>query len=257
VIMNLAVNARDAMPQGGRVRISVGATDLPAVDAARLQLSPGPYVTVEAADTGTGMDAATRLRIFEPFFTTKPAGQGTGLGLSTVYGILQQSGGGIEVESEIGRGSTFRVYLPLGAAPEVPRLTSTAATREPRARETVVLIAEDEDAVRALMRAVLTEAGFRVFEAASGTEARALVQSLTQPIDLLITDVVMPGLVGPDLARIVLDRFPQTRVLYITGYASHAAVPTGFFNEGDVLMLKPFLPDQLLAKVHERLDGVI
>ena len=257
VIMNLAVNARDAMPMGGTIRIRVDSIDLSKVDAARLQLPPGPYVMVEAVDTGTGMDAATRARIFEPFFTTKPPGQGTGLGLSTVYGILQQSGGGIDVESAVDEGSTFRVYLPLGAAPEPPRVSIAPAARKAREREASVLVAEDEEAVRALIRAVLTDAGFRVFEAASGSEARALVYSLEHPVDLLITDVVMPGLVGPDLAKIVLDRFPQTRVLYITGYASHASVPAGFFNEGDVLMLKPFLPEQLLAKVHERLDGVV
>jgi two-component system, cell cycle sensor histidine kinase and response regulator CckA len=255
VIMNLAVNARDAMPHGGAIRIAVFRTDLSLSNARRLQLPSGPYVTVETTDTGTGMDASTRARIFEPFFTTKPPGKGTGLGLSTVYGILQQSGGGIDVDSEVDRGSTFRVYLPFAAGTDVARSAPGPVPPAALSREGTVLVAEDEESVRALIRAVLTNAGFRVFEAASGTEARALVQSLDRPIDLLITDVVMPGLVGPDLARIVLARFPQTRVLYITGYATHSSVPAGFFDEGDVLMLKPFLPEQLLAKVQERLHG--
>ena len=256
VIMNLAVNARDAMPHGGTIRIAIGRRDLAAGDDPRLQLAKGPFVIIETTDTGIGMDAATRARIFEPFFTTKPPGKGTGLGLSTVYGILQQSGGGIDVDSTPGRGSTFRVYLPLAAAVDAPRAPATAAAQPGRQRGGTVLVAEDETSIRALIREVLAANGFRVLEAASGTEAKAIVLSLDRPLDLLITDVVMPGLVGPDLARLVLDRFPGTPVLYITGYAAHASVPAGFFQEGDVLILKPFLPEQLLARVHERLDGV-
>ena len=258
VIMNLAVNARDAMPHGGVIRLIVSRIDLESADADRLQLGAGAYIVLETTDTGTGMDPATRARIFEPFFTTKPPGQGTGLGLSTVYGILQQSGGSIDVESTLNQGSTFRVYLPLAAGSDVARPSVGQAARQAvRARGGTVLVAEDEGSIRALIRAVLTDAGFRVLEAASGTEAQAIVQSLDRPIDLLITDVVMPGLVGPDLARSVLNRFPHTPVLYITGYATHASVPAGFLEEGDVLMLKPFLPEQLLAKVFERLDGVV
>jgi CheY-like chemotaxis protein len=257
VIMNLAVNARDAMPHGGTIRLAVSRTDLDPLDAVRLQLPVGAYITLETMDTGTGMDPVTRARIFEPFFTTKPPGQGTGLGLSTVYGILQQSGGSIDVESTLNHGSTFRVYLPLAAGPDLVRPSAGLARQAGRAHGGIVLVAEDEAAIRALIRAVLTEAGFRVLEAASGTEAQAIVQSLDRPIDLLITDVVMPGLVGPDLARSVLNRFPQTPILYITGYATHASVPAGFLEEGDVLILKPFLPEQLLDKVYERLDGAV
>ena len=257
VIMNLAVNARDAMPHGGVIRLRLSRIELEQIDADRLQLPVGAYITLETTDTGTGMDAATRARIFEPFFTTKPPGKGTGLGLSTVYGILQQSGGSIDVESTLDRGSTFRVYLPLAAGAESARPSAVLSRQAVRARGGTVLVAEDEGSIRALIRAVLTNAGFRVLEAASGTEAQAIVQSLDRPIDLLITDVVMPGLVGPDLARSVLSRFPQTPVLYITGYATHASVPAGFLEEGDVLMLKPFLPEQLLAKVFERLDGAV
>ena len=221
--------------------------------AKRMQLGPGPYMVMTATDTGVGMDEATRARIFEPFFTTKPPGQGTGLGLSTVYGILQQSGGGISVESIVDQGTTFRVYLPIAAdAPEVAPAPARPCVVSARLQGTV-LIAEDEESVRILVRTVLSGAGFRVLEAASGTEAARMVRALEEPIDLLITDVVMPGMIGPDLVRLTLDRFPQTRVLYITGYATHSAVPPGFVGDDEVLMQKPFLPQELLARVHERL----
>jgi two-component system, cell cycle sensor histidine kinase and response regulator CckA len=252
VIMNLAVNARDAMPNGGFLRLATSRVMLSDVDAGRLQLPPGPYMLITATDSGVGMEPAVAARIFEPFFTTKPPGHGTGLGLSTVYGILQQSGGGVHVESTPNIGTTFRVYLPLAGASEEP----TGAIRRRRTvgdLQGTVLVAEDEEAVRVLVATVLADAGFRVLQAPSGADAARLVQSLDQPIDLLITDVVMPGLIGPDLARIVLQRFPQARVLYITGYATHSAIPAGFIDEDDALMQKPFLPEQLLGRVYERL----
>ncbi len=195
-----------------------------------------------------------RLRIFEPFFTTKPPGQGTGLGLSTVYGILQQSGGSIDVQSRVNEGSTFTVYLPLAEAtedqekPPVRRMVPVKS-----GRQGTVLIAEDDDAVRALVATVLTDAGYRVLESRSGTEAASLLDTLTDPVDLLITDVVMPGMTGPDLAYLVQQKFPLTRLLYITGYATHASIPPRFLHEDDALMQKPFLPEQLLARVQERL----
>jgi two-component system cell cycle sensor histidine kinase/response regulator CckA len=198
------------------------------------------------------MEPAVCARIFEPFFTTKPPGHGTGLGLSTVYGILQQSGGAIHVESTPNIGTTFRVYLPLAGAVEEPAGT-VRRRRTVGELEGTVLVAEDEEAVRVLVATVLAEAGFRVLQSPSGTDAARLVQSLDQPVDLLITDVVMPGMIGPDLARVVLQRFPQARVLYITGYATHSAIPAGFIDEDDALMQKPFLPEQLLGRVYERL----
>ena len=255
VVMNLTVNARDAMPTGGLLRLVTRRVELEDEQAGRLQVQPGAYVALEVSDTGSGMDEATRARIFEPFFTTKPPGQGTGLGLSTVYGILQQSGGSIDVVSAVDQGSTFRVYLPLAASV----IEQAAAPRPPRLvgeLQGTVLIAEDEDSVRALLKAVLTKAGFQVLEAASGTDAAALVAQLPGPIDLLITDVVMPGLIGPDLARVVRERFPQTRILYITGHATHSAISARFMDEDDALLQKPFLPEQLLAKVRERL-GIV
>jgi two-component system, cell cycle sensor histidine kinase and response regulator CckA len=253
VVMNLAVNARDAMPNGGTLRFETSNIALHAADATALQLAPGSFMKITATDSGMGIDDATRSRIFEPFFTTKPPGQGTGLGLSTVYGILQQSGGSIAVESEPHKGSTFTVYLPLAAEVEDVAPPPLRPPRRIGELRGTVLIAEDEDAVRILVRTVLSSAGFRVLEAASGTEAASLLENLDAPIDLLIADVVMPGLVGPDLARQVLERFPETRILYITGYATHSAIPPEFLNDQDALLQKPFLPEQLLARVHERL----
>ncbi len=256
VVMNLAVNARDAMPNGGRLSIITVRIDLAGAAAIRLQLPPGPYMLISVIDSGTGMDDSTRARIFEPFFTTKPPGRGTGLGLSTVYGILQQSGGAIDVESTPNAGSTFKVYLPLAAAAEERRPPQPRPVRRAEPLRGTVLVAEDEEAVRILIRTVLASAGLCVLEAASGTEAARLVSSLTDPIDLLITDVVMPGVIGPDLSRVVLQRFPQCRVLYITGYATHSSIPARLFEEDDALLQKPFLPEQLLARVHERLGSL-
>jgi CheY-like chemotaxis protein len=199
------------------------------------------------------MDDATRARIFEPFFTTKPPGKGTGLGLSTVYGILRQSGGAIDLETTVAKGTTFRVYLPIAAKREEAATAPTPLPRVGGALQGTVLVAEDEESVRMLVHTVLSNAGYQVTVAPSGAEAAALLETIDRPLDLLITDIVMPGMIGPDLARLVLERFPQTRVLYITGYATHSAVPAGFMREDDAFLEKPFLPEQLLEKVHERL----
>jgi len=253
VVMNLAINARDAMPNGGTLRLSVGPVDLQGADATELQLAEGAYVKLMAADSGVGIDPAVKARIFEPFFTTKPPGHGTGLGLSTVYGILQQSGGSISVDSTVNGGTTFCVYLPLAPASVDAPQPPPRAPRPVGQVQGTVLIAEDEESVRVLVRSVLSDAGYEVLEAASGSEAAALINARQAPVDLLITDVVMPGMIGPDLAKLTLERFPQTRILYITGYATHSAVPAGFMSEDDALLQKPFLPEQLLARVHERL----
>ncbi len=254
VVMNLALNARDAMPRGGGLKLGTSVADLTVTDAARLQLQPGRYIVITVADSGSGMDDATRARIFEPFFTTKPPGKGTGLGLSTVYGIIKQSQGAIELESVLSKGTTFRVYLPMTAQAEPSAAPLARAARRGDQLQGVVLVAEDEESVRALIETVLRSAGFEVFAAASGTEAAALLQAMDKPLDLLVTDVVMPGMIGPDLARLVQHRFPETRVLYITGYATHSAVPAIFMQE-DALLQKPFLADQLLAKVQDRLES--
>jgi two-component system cell cycle sensor histidine kinase/response regulator CckA len=253
VVMNLAVNARDAMPNGGTLRLGTAHRTIAQTEATALQLQSGDYMVLTVTDNGFGMDDATRARIFEPFFTTKPPGQGTGLGLSTVYGILKQSNGAIEVETAVSKGTTFRVYLPV--APTAVEAHPPVRRPAPRVGQLqgTVLVAEDEESVRLLVETVLTNAGFHVYLAGSGTEAAELFSTIDRPIDLLISDIIMPGMIGPDLARMVLHRSPQTRVLYITGYATHSAVPPGFLQEDDALLQKPFLPEQLLAKVQERL----
>jgi CheY-like chemotaxis protein len=254
VVMNLAVNARDAMPHGGTLRLGTSVKEVTATDSARLQLQPGRYIVITVTDSGAGMDDATRARIFEPFFTTKPPGKGTGLGLSTVYGIIKQSQGAIELDTAPLQGTTFRVYLPLTAPAEPSAAPAARPARRADQLQGVVLVAEDEDSVRALIETVLRSAGFEVFSAASGTEAASLLEAMEKPLDLLVTDVVMPGMIGPDLARLVQHRFPETRVLYITGYATHSAVPAIFMQE-DALLQKPFLADQLLAKVQDRMES--
>jgi two-component system, cell cycle sensor histidine kinase and response regulator CckA len=244
------------MPNGGILSLGTSRVELTASEAVRLQIPAGSYMTITVADSGLGMDDATRARMFEPFFTTKRPGQGTGLGLSTVYGILQQSGGAIDVESAVSKGTTFRVYLPVATEPEPAAGPAHRPVRRAGKFEGTVLIAEDEDSVRMLVRTVLSNAGFHVLEARSGTEAASMLDSIHTPLDLLITDIIMPGMIGPDLARLVTERFPETRVLYITGYATHSAVPAGFLQEDDALLQKPFLPEQLLAKVYDRL-GIV
>jgi signal transduction histidine kinase len=253
VVMNLAVNARDAMPNGGSLRLATSNIDLSPTDGARLQLEPGSHIVLSVSDNGMGMNEATRARIFEPFFTTKPPGKGTGLGLSTVYGILQQAGGAIDVETVVAKGTTFKVYLPIATKRDETVSAAPRPPRQPRVGQGTVLVAEDEESVRMLVQTVLSTAGFHVITAPSGTEAAALLDALDRPVDLLITDIVMPGMIGPDLARLVLERFPQSHVMYITGYVTHSAVPPGFLREEDTLLEKPFMPEQLLAKVHERL----
>jgi signal transduction histidine kinase len=256
VVMNLAVNARDAMPNGGTLRLATDRVIVGETLAARLQVQPGEFIRLSVEDSGLGMDDATRSRIFEPFFTTKPPGEGTGLGLSTVYGILNQSAGAIDVETAVSKGTTFRVYLPVTQGAIESQPAPRRAPRKVGQLKGNVLVAEDEESVRLLVETVLTTAGFHVYTAASGVDAAALLESIDQPLDLLITDIIMPGMIGPDLARLVLQKSPQTRVLYITGYATHSAVPAGFLQEDDALLQKPFLPEQLLAKVQERL-GIV
>jgi signal transduction histidine kinase len=256
VVMNLAVNARDAMPNGGTLRLSTERVMIGETQAARLQIQPGEHIVMTVVDSGLGMDDATRARIFEPFFTTKPPGQGTGLGLSTVYGILKQSNGAIDLDTAVSKGTTFRVYLPVTQAAIESQPAPRRAPRKVGQLEGTVLVAEDEESVRLLVETVLTAAGFHVYTAPTGVAAAALLNSIEQPIDLLITDIIMPGMIGPDLVRLVTHKSPQTRVLYITGYATHSAVPAGFMQEDDALLQKPFLPEQLLSKVQERL-GIV
>jgi len=255
VLLNLVVNARDAMPRGGRLTIETANIDFDR-EYAELHpdVSPGPHVMLAVSDTGIGMDRATQDRIFEPFFTTKEQGKGTGLGLSTVFGIVKQSGGSIFVYSEPGRGATFKIYFP--RAEERRSVSDTRLPAAPPvANGETVLVAEDDEQVRAVVRRVLARAGYRVMEARSGSEALALAEQHGSSIDLLLTDVVMPEIGGPELGAAMKVKQPKLRLLYMSGYTDDSVLRHGIL-EGDVsFMQKPLTPDLLLRKVREALDA--
>jgi PAS domain S-box-containing protein len=251
VILNLAVNAQDAMPDGGTLTIETGHVHLDQGYAAN-HLAPraGHYAMLAVSDTGVGMDEATRQRIFEPFFTTKELGKGTGLGLSTVYGIVQQSEGGLFVYSEPGRGTTFKVYLPqVDEAPDVPRSLDAA---DQSGSETVLLV-EDEPALRALTKRVLSSAGYTVIDAGNGDEALAALAAFEGPVDLMLTDVVMPGMNGRDLATRVIALRPAIKVLFASGYTDDAIFRHGVLDDGSRFISKPYAPAELRRKVREAL----
>jgi PAS domain S-box-containing protein len=255
VVMNLIVNARDAMPTGGRLTLETHNVELaPSYAEGHPYVRPGPYVLLAVSDTGCGMDEATRARIFEPFFTTKAPGQGTGLGLSTVYGIVKQSGGSVEVYSEPGRGSTFKIYLPRLEGADAAATPSSAELEVPRGRETV-LLAEDEDGVRAFVVLALEVLGYTVLQARDGAEALALCRDDPRPIHLLITDVVMPRMSGRELAERVAALRPGLKVLYLSGYTDDAVVRHGLLQEGVAFLQKPFTPAVLARKVRQVLGG--
>jgi len=254
IIMNLVVNARDAMPKGGRLTIETADAEFDESYAAEHPpAKAGRFVMLAISDTGIGMDAETQRRIFEPFFTTKPAGEGTGLGLATVYGIVKQSGGYIWVYSEPGQGTTFKVYLPCVDEPTPAEAAAAAATPAPRGHETVLLV-EDTESLREMIREVLAEQGYTVLLASQGEEALALAREHEEAIDLLLTDVVMPKLGGGDLARQLRRLRPAVRVLYMSGYTNGAVSRQGVLDEGVVLLEKPFTGDRLAHAVREALD---
>jgi signal transduction histidine kinase/ActR/RegA family two-component response regulator len=254
VIMNLVVNARDAMPRGGRLTLDTATIVLDAAYAARHRdVTPGVYVMLAVSDTGVGMDAETRRRLFEPFYTTKEPGKGTGLGLATVYGIVQQSGGHITVDSEPGRGATFKIYLPaVDAAADTP--AAPPPDDAPGGTETI-LVVEDESEVRTLVREVLEERGYGVIEAASPREALHLVSRAAAPVDLLLTDVIMPQMTGRALADLVTADQPSLPVLFMSGYADSAVVEHGVLQSGRAYLQKPFTPAQLARVVRRVLDA--
>ncbi|HET6765720.1 MAG TPA: ATP-binding protein, partial [Longimicrobiaceae bacterium] len=256
VLLNLAVNARDAMPDGGRLTIQVRGVELDADGIRRrsLDAEPGPYVLLEVGDTGRGMDAATQARIFEPFFTTKAVGQGTGLGLATVYGIVRQSGGAICVESSPGGGTRFSVFLPRIAAGGEGD-AAPAAAAEPRAGSETVLVVEDEDAVRRLAGRVLRRYGYTMLEASSGHEAMAILREHAGGVNLLLTDAVMPHMGGRELVEAARAEFPALRVLFMSGYTSDAVVQRGVSEAELQFIQKPFSPHELGARVRSVLDG--
>ena len=257
IVMNLAVNARDAMPNGGRLTIETknvmldGSTAVS--DPDQLGVTPGPYVMLSMSDTGTGMDRETEAHIFEPFFTTKEKGKGTGLGLATVFGIVKQSEGHIAVESDLGIGTTFRVYFPMAegeAAEEEDKPVPSRLT----GGETI-LLTEDQDEVRAVAREVLRRCGYHVLEARNAGEALLTCERYSKPIHLLLTDVVMPQMSGPELAHRLASIRPGMKVLYMSGYAEGMLESGGELGADIAYLPKPWVPDVLARRVREVLDG--
>ena len=252
--MNLAVNARDAMPEGGQLTIETANAEMAEEYLREHAVArAGRYVMLAVTDSGVGMDEPTKAHMFEPFFTTKEVGKGTGLGLATVYGIVKQSGGFVWVYSEVGRGTTFKIYLPRTDQPP-ERVGGAVHTASLRGTETV-LVVDDAPAVRTAVRAVLERHGYVVVEAPSGEAALQLAMKYRGPLDLLITDVVMPGLSGRDVAGNLSSQRPGVRVLYMSGYADDAIVRHGVLEPGIRFMQKPFAPDALAQKVREVLDA--
>jgi CheY-like chemotaxis protein len=255
VLVNLAVNARDAMPNGGRLVISTANVVFDEDAVGRIGgILPGPYLILVMADTGIGMDDATRLRVFEPFFTTKPQGKGTGLGLSMVYGIVQQHGGTITVESAPGQGTTFQIYLPRVDDPVLEVGISVASDDSGRGSETI-LVVEDETHVRDLVAQMLQASGYTVLTAADPAAALELSNRHPGPIHLLLTDVVMPEMSGRELRQRLKSLRPRTRVLYMSGYTDEALGRHGVLEPGIFLLQKPFRMGELGQKVREVLDA--
>jgi two-component system cell cycle sensor histidine kinase/response regulator CckA len=257
IIMNLVVNARDAMPEGGRLVIETNNAELDGMYAVHHPpLSAGPYVLLAVTDAGIGMNKETQSHIFEPFFTTKGLGKGTGLGLSTVYGVVKQSGGHIWVYSEIGHGSVFKVYLPRVDETVQQNRPSKFALELVRGTETVLLV-EDEESVRTLTRSLLEEAGYKVVEARSGADALEVAGSYSGPIHLLLTDVVMPGMNGPDLAERLAIAHPNMKALYMSGYTGTFANVSGLVDGCVRMIEKPFSREILLLVVREVLESQV
>jgi two-component system cell cycle sensor histidine kinase/response regulator CckA len=251
VIMNLVVNAKDAMPRGGKIRISTASVILDeSYRAENIFIKHGPYVMISVSDTGQGMDRETQARIFEPFFTTKEKGKGTGLGLSTVYGIIKQSGGYVFVQSEIGRGTVFTIYFPRVDEPTEALGAAPAALVAAGGSETVLLV-EDEESVRQLIRETLESRGYHVLEAGNGQAALALAASRSETIDLVITDVVMPGLSGHELVQQLLSTRPATKVLYLSGHAEETVASPLAPHGPKAFLQKPFTLQNLSRKVRE------
>jgi two-component system cell cycle sensor histidine kinase/response regulator CckA len=256
ILMNLAVNSRDAMPTGGRLMIETSNVVLDQSDANRqLSVVPGPHVMLSVSDTGIGMDLLTQSRIFEPFFTTKGPGRGTGLGLSTVFGIVQQSGGAIEVSSELGKGTTFKIYFPQTNRPsrESAKAPSSDAASL-RGSETILLV-EDDPLVRALTRTILKEAGYHVLEAENAEAALTLFERQSAIIHLLLTDVVLPRMGGRQLANQLRARRPGLKVLFMSGYTNDSTIRHGVMGSAVDLLQKPFTRVALLRRVRSAVDA--
>ncbi len=255
VVMNLVLNARDAIVRGGRITLETREVQVDQAFAqAHLGLRPGPHVVLVVRDNGSGMDAATRARIFEPFFTTKEQGQGTGLGLSTVLGVVEQSGGSITVESAVGVGTTFRLFFPRASrgTPSRPVMRSVPAAR---GNENILLV-EDNEQVRVVAREILRRFGYVVLEAAGPLEALRMAEVHTGKLDLLLTDMVMPQMNGAELARRLTAQRPTLRVLCMSGYTDDVSLREGVQDDRIAFLQKPFTPETLARKVREVLDEV-
>lgn len=255
VLINLAVNARDAMADGGTLIIETANVELDEEYCAQrpYQIHPGRFVRLAVSDTGHGMTGETSKQIFEPFFTTKAKGKGTGLGLSMIYGAVKQSGGSIEAYSEVGKGTTFKIYLPRVEGKAVKLEKDDRPTVLPGGTDTV-LVVEDDDTVRNLCVQILERVGYKILQARNGTEAIALMQGYGDRIDLLLTDVVMPGMNGAELARQLVVRHPEMQVLFTSGYTDDAISRHGILDEGVSFIGKPYTPERLARKVREVLD---
>jgi len=255
MIMNLAVNARDAMPDGGRLIIETSNAELDRTyNSTHPIVKPGRYVLLAVSDTGTGMDADTQAHIFEPFFTTKEPGKGTGLGLATVYGVVKQSGGFIWVYSELGKGTSFKIYLPRVDQTEDKASTALPLMEVPRGTETI-LLAEDEQDVREVAREFLESGGYKVIEAQNGAEALRLATEHKESIDLLVSDMVMPGMTGKELARRLKLQHSGVGVVYMSGYSEQTAAESAEADAGMLLLTKPFSRGSILRTVREALNA--
>jgi CheY-like chemotaxis protein len=251
--MNLVVNARDAMPAGGRLSIETSNAELDELEAAPLGLAAGRYVRLSVRDNGCGMTAATCARIFEPFFTTKDVGKGTGLGLSTVFGIVQQSEGAIAVTSDVGRGTTFHIYLP-----RVDAAVETIAPVEARpihARSGNVLVVEDDERLRAVLQRRLTSWGYAMQVAPTAEAALELLESSQTQFDLIMTDLVMPGMDGRTMAARILAARPRARILFMSGYSEHASVKTAAVGPHEHFIAKPFTSAELAGAIDRTLGA--
>ncbi|MDB4965410.1 MAG: Blue-light-activated protein [Myxococcales bacterium] len=254
VLVNLAVNARDAMPQGGMLLVATENADIDAAESMRRSVPIGRWILITVTDTGVGIDEATRARIFEPFFTTKASGKGTGLGLSTVYGIVAQSGGHIQLDSVVGQGTTFRVFLPRVGATVSTRHPTIEDVAGPSGTETVLLVEDDND-VREFVHDVLTTHGYQVLSAVDGPQALQLIEAHDEPIALLVTDVIMPRMMGSEVAARVTALRPAIKVLYISGYPGDAIARQGVLPAEHAFVQKPFSVVALARRVRALLDG--